>query len=394
MGGSARAATTVTVKVGAGIPRLGYSARMYAPEVEGVPTLSIHKGDTINLQNGAALLPVGMTPDDAYPQYAYEIDSRYGLIATDPDPDLGADSPVGSTHAKYKINLGPQPPTQCGGDVAGQCIFDGKTAAPEGILSPGDLDASQGKFYVRIDADAGSTVWSLFGPPSQHTIMRIMVVPDAAPTTSQAAIDDAFTKYHDRDIDSAQALDAKLNAASGRHKTKTGKIVWDAYAGFDTEVLRIFRMYPGRIVVHEGETVRWHYDQLEGEIHTATFPLTTAADLASNTGFVPVCDLDGDQGVGNDSFTVDFETFTCPDGLLEVDVTSKVTAQHGNGSLTGTKDFESSGLRGNTVPSGPELVGGEDSWDLTFPNASDAKGYRYACAVHGKFMSGTVIVKR
>ena len=53
------------------------------------------------------------------------------------------------------------------------------------------------------------------------------------------------------------------------------------------------------------------------------------------------------------------------------------------GKKTGLR---SSGVRG---PDGLTTA----SYDLKFKRVSPAKGFRYACAVHGAMMSGTVIVR-
>jgi plastocyanin len=151
-------------------------------------------------------------------------------------------------------------------------------------------------------------------------------------------------------------------------------------------------MYPEKIKLDKGDTVRWHFDDLVNDFHTVTMPYKKALDI-SNNGFLPVCDPDGD-GDGPDTFDVDFETFTCPpaSGDLELDLTRDLTAQSGNGKFGGN-GLESSGLKFSELPSAPGLAGGGESWDVKFTEKSNDEGYRYICAVHGKFMSGWVVVK-
>ena len=59
----------------------------------------------------------------------------------------------------------------------------------------------------------------------------------------------------------------------------------------------------------------------------------------------------------------------------------------GSHKFLGTKTgLRSSGVRG---PDGLTVA----PYDLKFTRVSPKKGFRYACAVHGAMMSGTVIVR-
>ena len=74
---------------------------------------------------------------------------------------------------------------------------------------------------------------------------------------------------------------------------------------------------------------------------------------------------------------MDFETFTCEAGTgnLEVDLTSLLTAEAGNGTFNGN-DFENSGLRSDLLPTAsPASREAADPWDLKFGKKSPQKGY-------------------
>lgn len=383
---SVRAATTLTVQLSAEVPK-GFSARMYAPLENGIPTINIHKDDIVNFMGGAAILPVGTGPHEFFSENGGGLDEPIGLIASDPDADLTEPFP---SDAPYKFNPLFFEVIACGGTEDDPCTFDG--SGP--FFNPGDREVFGGNTFVQITAQPGDVLWAVsIYAPSRYTTMKINVVPGGEDATTQAEIDAAYEELHALDVDTAQALDAKLSEATTRHKDKqTGKWVYDAYAGYDTGNIALFAMYPAKLTINEGDTVRWHFNQLEIEFHTATFPFNRALDIGAN-GFLPVCDADGDAGDGPDTFDVDFETFTCPpgSGQLELDLSRELTAEAGNGRFPG--GLENSGLRGMVVPTAPDLPGGGAAWDVKFTKASGAKGYKYLCAVHGSQMSGKVVVK-
>jgi hypothetical protein len=382
---AARAGAPLTIQVGADVPK-GFSARVYAPPVDGVPTIAVHEGDVVNLHGGMGLLPVGLGPYEFYSEQGGGIDRPFSFVQSDPDPDVV--DPFES-EAEVKFNDAFFSVVACGDSATNPCVFDGSNAP----LNPGDRESFDGNFFVQIDAEEGETIWGIPAyAPSKDIILRIDVVPNADLVTTQAQVDDAFTRLHDRDVDHARALDAKLIKKATSHKVGNRK-VWDAYAGYDTDVLALFAMYPRKIKLNKGDTVRFHFDQLNLEFHSAVFPVEQGLEVAAN-GFLPVCDPDGDAGPANDNFTVDFETFTCEPGTgnLEVDLTTPMTAEAGNGSFNGN-DFENSGLRSQNLPSVPGLAGGGDPWDLKFTKKSNAKGYEYICGFHGREMKGFVVVR-
>ena len=393
--GTASAAETFTVQMGLGVPK-GFSARALAPMEGKAATIRIHKGDTVNLNGGGFLLPVGQGPLAWKADHGTDIDGTWAPFWSDPDADLTDPFP---TDAPYKF--GPAflgvPSQDCGDDLASQCVFSGNDPDPvTGTLFSGDRFEGDGNWFVRIDANAGETVWAVpaFGPVNMKTALRIQVVPNPDPATTQAEIDAAKAELTTLERDTAKALDAKLRRTSTKHTTKNGTVVWDAYAGFDTQTIALLQFYPANLVIKKGDKVRWHISQAIVEDHTVTFPFSYAAgdNGIGATGVVPVCDPDGDGSEGPDNFTVDFETFTCPDpgDELELDLQMPFISKTGDGKFPGGK--EHSGIRGANIPETPNTPGSEAPYDLRFTK-KNLTGYRYACAIHGGFMDGRVIVK-
>ena len=381
---AARAATTYTVQMGAGVPH-GFSVRAFAPLDHGVPTVSVLTGDIINLKNGAIVLPEGETPLDWASENTEALDAPFGFIHSDPDPDL--QEPF-VTDAPYKVNLAlftPSDPT-CGDTAENPCMFDGTS-----LLAGGDrFGIPQRAFYVRIDADAGSTLWAVaLNKVNRHSSLKINVVASGA--SSQAAIDAARTGQLEKEREDAAALHENLNTRAKTTKSPSGATIHHAFAGFDTDTFALFDFYPAKLVLDKGDKVRWHFTHVSIELHGLAFPFQKGVQI-SGEGAVPVCDADGDSGSGYDTFDVDFDTFTCPEasGDLEFDLTRALTVESGDGKVPGGVD--NSGLRGETVPSAPGLAGGTDPWTVTFTK-NDAKGYDYVCTFHGKGMRGTVVVK-
>jgi plastocyanin len=323
-----------------------------------------------------------------------EVDSPFANFLSDPDADLSEPFP---TDAPYKFGPGflGQPTPPCGADAASQCAYNGHNSDPvAGVLFAGDVSANDNNFYVRIDANPGETLWAIgeFGGVSIKSVLRIQVVADNATATTQAEIDAAKAQYGALEKDTALALDAKLRKMSTKHKTKSGVTVWDAFAGFDTGTIALLQWYPNKLVIHKGDKVRWHWEQGNNEDHGTGFPFDYGKQQL-NEGVVPVCDPDGDNGDGPDTFTVDFETFSCPqgDGDLELDLQREFIAGTGDGKFPG--GHEGSGIRGANLPETADTPGTDAAWDVKFTKTSPDKGFKYLCTIHGGFMKGFVVVK-
>lgn len=381
---SAQATADYTVQMGSNVPK-GFSTRVLAPTRNGVPTIDISSGDIVNLRRGAILLPEGQGPVEWASDNTQGLDTPFGFVASDPDADLQQPFP---SDALYKCNICTLPPTtpDCGASAEDPCIFDGSQ-----LLFSGDVSVSGNNFFVQFDQTPGNTTWAVgvqqYNRPSS---LRINIVPTGV--TTQAFIDEAAAELAAREKDEASALYAKLNSGSAKHKTASGQVIYDAFVGYDTDTIALFDMFPANLNIRKGDKVRFHFSQLSIELHGTALPLSSALEIVNN-GFLPVCDPDGDGGEGPDEFSVDFETFTCPSGTLELDLTRDLTAESGDGKFPGgPQKVENSGLRGAIVPTAEDLAGGGAAWDLIFTKPN-AEGYKYICTVHGKSMAAKVTVR-
>ena len=390
VGAGAQTTADYTIEMSFEVPR-GFSIRTLAPLNHGVPTLNVAKDAVIDLFGGATLLPEGTGPLEWHSENAQEVDAPYGLILSDPDADL--EEPF-VTDAPYKFNLpGIDTPSNatCGGTVDNPCDFDGSSLLHGGNRFTGAPGDPEGHFYVRITANPSSTLWAT-SPFNANKLSTLKINVVATGADTQTEVDDAAVAIRALEADAASALHNKLSKASTSHMVN-GKRVWDAYAGYDSDTFALFDFYPTKLKIQQGDKVRWHFSTLSIEMHSLAFPLTSAKEIASNA-FVPVCDPDDDAGEGPDTFTVDFETFSCPSGTLEFDLTRTFTEESGDGRFPGgAQKVENSGLRGENIPSAPGLAGGKDPWNLTFTKTTDSTGYKYICTFHGGFMNAYVIVR-
>ena len=110
--------------------------------------------------------------------------------------------------------------------------------------------------------------------------MRVNVVPDNTATTTQAQINANESAVNAQQRDEAAAVINRLQKPT-QHKTAAGHVVWDAYAGYDGDGWGLDAMFPTTLRIHKGDRVRWHFAQLLGNVHTVTFPRSTAIALAN-----------------------------------------------------------------------------------------------------------------
>ena len=387
---NAQATADYTVEFGFGVPH-GFSSRTLAPIDHGVPTLNVGSDAVIDLFGGAALLPEGVGPLQWHSDNTEALDSPFGWLLSDADADLVEPFP---SDAPYKLNIeGLDTPTDatCGNTADDPCEYDGSEFVYGGNRFTGGPDDPQGHFYVQVTAPPNTTLWAT-NPfiVTRLAALKINVVANGADT--QASVDEAAASIRTKERDAASALHAKLSKASTSHRVG-GTKVWDAYAGYDTDTFALLDFYPTKLKIDKGDKVRWHFSTLAHEPHGLAFPLSAGKDIASN-GFLPVCDPDEDAGEGPDEFTVDFETFTCPSGTLELDLTRDMLSESGDGRFPGgAQMIENSGLRGRSIPEAPGIAGGTDPWDLRFTKKSSDRGYKYICTFHGGFMNAFVVVK-
>jgi plastocyanin len=375
---ASNAATTLKVPVGAplfalpeanGTPADGM--RFYAPP------LSVHKNDVIlfSMQgfHSATLLPTGVDADQWVAGNALGFGKPYSLSV--PDPDEG---PAG-----VKVNNAVALPPASGCGVAtNPCSYDGSQIVNSGLF-PQNPNSNEFDFSVTINADAGKTFTVLC---LVHLAMRldITVVADTETTTTQEGIDAFATQKYARDARRASRLHQELLATV----RSSGRGVLDAFVGYDGAHFALDTMYPKRLDLHKGQRVRWHFDQLIFEDHTVTFPQKKGQRIANNS-FVPVCDPDGDAGAMPDE-TANLDATdvndVCPGGVsqIELDIDPRSGPPAGDGVVTSTRDFESSGVAGANA-------GVTAPYTLKFARRTTSGPYTFVCIIH-PFMHGKVVV--
>jgi plastocyanin len=374
----AGAASTLEVHVGAplflepqarGAPADGM--RFYTPN------LNVHRGDTLQFDldgfHTATLLPANTDADAWVTANAGDVGKPFSLNSPDPDEVAGS--------AKFNNDALLPLPLDCG-RPADPCAYDGSSVVNSGVFNPDDLNAQGVSFSATINADPGDVVTFLC---LVHLNMRrtLTVVADTETASTQAEIDAYRDRRVARDARAAHRLHEEL-LAEGQDQRR----VVDAYAGYDGAGFSLLQFYPKRLDLREGQSVRWHFDELIFEDHTVTFPLRKGLRIANRSGF-PVCDPDGDAGPGPDedanlaATTLDE---VCPGGPdeLEFDIGPSFGAPAGDGVVTNRRDFESSGVAGANVTDAGTYV-------LRFAEASGDRPFEFLCLIH-PFMKGKVFV--
>ncbi|MGH2826104.1 MAG: hypothetical protein ACRDKF_03940 [Actinomycetota bacterium] len=355
--------------------RVGGFLRSAAP-AEGMRfyggNLKVHDGTIVRFNlagfHTATLMPANVDPDLWAAQNTGGIDKPFSLASSDPDDSA------------YKFNnqtIFPSDPS-CG-TADNPCSYDGSAVVNSGAF------IDDPRFSVRIDGTPGDVVNAicLIHPKMR---MRLNVVAGADPETTQEQINARKLRVRARDSDSAAALHNKLSKRQSKHVTEDGRIVWDAFAGYDGPGFALLANYPNKLVIRKGQRVRWHSTGLEYEDHTVTFPFDKGRKISGTEGGQPVCDPDGDGGPGPDNPPeLEGPPFCNDPSQFEFDISARFAERRGD-KRHRLRDFDSSGIFGN-------IDVGKSPYTLRFTRPTSDKGLRYLCVIHGTFMDGRVVVK-
>jgi plastocyanin len=369
---TASAATTYEVEIGRFLEGAPAESMRFLPG-----SIDVHRGDTLHFSSfgfhTATLLPVGTGPVEWFDTMA-EPGTSDPYTIFQPDPDDGS----------YKFSVQALLPSSftCGASAQPACTFDGSSLLNSGV--PLDTGAAL-DFSTTVTAPRGSSfyvVCVIHGPKMR---MEVNVVARSEPASDPADLAAANDAAIQQDTDSARALDEKFSALRTWHKRSDGSRVWDAWAGVENGHVALLAMYPRKLVLEKGDTVQWHFDSLNFEPHTATFPVDVGKEIVRGS-FYPSCDPDGDAGPGPDN-PPDLEAppFCADPTQLELNLDPRFVPVDGNGTFRGA-DLESSGVRGLLSPLG------DDNWDLTFTRSSGDEPFKYLCLIH-PFMRGRVVVR-
>jgi plastocyanin len=246
-------------------------------------------------------------------------------------------------------------------------------------------------FTATVNSRPGTSFWviCLYHHAMQ---LRVKVASNAAEATPQETIDEVRDAQIAQDTELARATHAKYGVKRSSHRTQSGRRVWDAWAGVDTGHVALYAFYPRKLVVREGDGVRWHFDHLVFEDHTASIPVPGVFGIDFDR---PWCDPDGDGGAGPDTPAEEHENAppSCPEGSeLEIDIEDQLWGGVGNGVLAGRRDVEHSGIRGHQAADVSPPAAGDGPFDVRFRNSTGKKGIDYLCFIHGN-MEGNVVVR-
>ena len=372
--GQAKAATTYEVQVFAeyfseGVP--AFSARFYPGSIK------VQRGDTIQFSDIPVLFPEGTYPQDFIPENVWRFDGEYGQVVDDPDDGEGA------------LKFGPDHSEACGRTAEDPCVW-GPNAEPifpefpEEGPEPPDFTT-----WVTVDAAPGTVLWANTIASSEvNTNFKVEVVAPNETASTQQELDTRAALLLRKDYEDALAFHRKMGAKRTFHTNAQGQKVYDIWVAPDLGPIEFLASYPKRISVPQGARVMYHFND-ENEPHSATFG---GQDIVNN-GFMPACDPDGDAGAGPDTEPTFGEAGpTCEPGAeLEIDLDPRAILEAGDGRHTGRTDYESSGVKAPIFPEETDFD--SQPWTVRMTKASNDKGFKYYCIVHGGFMGGRVVVK-
>ncbi|HWC13487.1 MAG TPA: hypothetical protein VG929_02690 [Actinomycetota bacterium] len=347
------------------------------------PSLKVHKGDTLTFDfhgfHTATFLPVDTDLFHWIQTNTPGTTSPFSLLVPDPD-DTPLDRGSAARPSVKANNAALSPSDPSCGTPDNPCSYDGSllnSGAPQGEGSA--------TFSATIDANPGDIFWvlCLIHP---HMFVKVTVVAPGDATTTQADIDAARVANLAADEDWAEAQDAKLISKRSSHMTSKGK-VYDVYVGVDNHRASLNAMYPRKTGIPRGATVRFHFNELIYEHHTATMSFREGLERGQDM-FSAWCDPDTDSGPGPDD-PAEFAAGPPCEGdfsKFEIDVPSPLFNETGDGVFRGSADYENSGVRGglqfSTAP-----------FDVKFAKPSGRKGWKFFCLIHGAGMSGRIRVK-
>jgi len=334
------------------------------------PTLNVHKNDILQFNflgfHTVTAIPVSTNAED-WRAVHQAPGGDYALIQPDSD----------DTPPAFQLNHKVVFPTNAScGATDNPCPYAGNA-----VVSSGLPTGNQQSFSIKVTQGAGKSFWVLC---LLHGMMdlKVNVVPDATATTTQAQINNYASATNAADNDQAASLIPKLEKQTSRRVG--GRTLVDAYAGFDGTGWGLDAMFPRTIHIKKGQTVRWHFQQLTGNIHSVTFPRGAAGSFANNdfSGQRAKCEADPTDTAPDSPPP----TFCSTGGVnsLELEIRANALLRRGGHSYNGT-GLASSGVRGADA-------GIFTPYTLRFTKKSSASGFSYACNIHGEMMTGYVVV--
>jgi hypothetical protein len=374
-GAGADSHTVYTVVAGASLNDKGekqVSHRFFPGDI------TLHQGDVLDFgasgKRSIALLPVGYEPAEWFAEFSTPEGAPWAALV--PDTDEGA----GASKLNTKVGFATDP--NCGTE-AGPCVFDGTGNGEDGVLSSGLPIMTPLDWHIDVQVAPGDSFW-IVDLMTPTMAMEVTVVADEVAASDPVALAAAAAQQFEEDEATATSVHQQY-ATKKVSKTKNGKTTWTAWAGVDEGAVSLRYMYPLKLTIKKNQLVRWKFTELQHGVRTVTFPKTRSAQLSNSYPQI-VCDLD-DEGTAADSDPQIGTAPFCTDPRdVELDVSSEILSQAGDGLYTAGTDFESSGVRGAGYASDVR------DYVLKFTKTSPKKGFKYASIVH-MYATGTVVVK-
>jgi len=363
----AAASTTYAIQVGHVLSDAPGESMRFLPD-----RLTVHPGDVLHFSteglHDVVMLPANVGAQDWLDQNAAAFGDPWYFLAPNPDDETFV--------AKFNTHF-------VHSTCASPCTYDGSDVVAGGWV---DLLGPNG-FSVAIDAQPGDFFW-IVNLAHLNMRMKVDVVDPSAQATDPGSIAATVAATLEHDEEEAAALHNKLLRKRSSHVGSDGKRVWDAWAGFDTPTFSLSAMYPAKLRIKKGDTVRWHFGSLLNEDHTVTFPQRKGVKLARSH---PVL-CDRSDAASGDQIHADFSQGfppQCPAGTeTEFVFSAEFVAPQGDGIHRGRRDFESSGV------GGPLGTRGFAPYDVKFTKPSDNKAYKYVCMIHPDIHRGRIAVTR
>lgn len=377
---------TLTIQVASsldGVP--GESLRFLSPY-----TIRVHRGDTVtfDLRNGhsAGLLPEDAGAEDWLDENWYSPNGTYSPVV--------ADDEEGEFIDNFHMIDAPSD-ASCGNTGEPACDYDGNDFVYSGSVFGQDVPPGQPfpetmTFATTIDAQPGTRIWvvNLVYPGER---MKIQVVNNNEPATTQADIDTARAAQLADDQEWADAMHAKMKAKRSSHVAADGTRVWDAWAGVDNEHASLNQFYPRKLKVKKGQRVRWHFSQNINQIHTVSLPVPGIFNQSADLFGTFECDSPNAADQPAPPPPSEEQNPECPAGTtLEFEFAEFLTGL-GNGTWTGNDDVEHSGFRGADLQHLSPPLQYKDPFTVKMNKVTGKGSMEYICFIH-EGMFGTVSV--
>jgi plastocyanin len=322
-------------------------------------TLQVHQGDVLRFAWKGADAPHTATVVPAADPDAWRADNQG---PGDPYEFLVPDASLGGDDDELDFNPSVLTPTPDCGSAATPCPFDGAGVANSGFQfsAPG----SQPEFSVSVDAPAGDYSFLCLLHPGMQTKLEVVAddvtIPGPGDVATAAAAE--VQRARTEDGPDASAMSQRVRRASlpgGGHRVTLN-------AGGFVNGVSANTFVDHRVRVHVGDRIRFVGMP---EIHTATFPASSAESLSFE---LPECEV-----VGPDEPATSPADCASP-ADFRVAANPQVLVPTASNTLRKPSRYVNSGVFATPAK-------------VTFTTARTGL-FTFVCIVHGPAMSGTIRV--